>query len=140
MDDAGDERSASRRGPSLRQAVGEVGGRTLALAGTRLELACVEVAEARERFIGLLLLIGAAAACGILALAVATFGVVAWFWDTHRFGAIVVVTLAHAIAGVLLWRRAAAVRRAAPALLGATLDALRRDAAFLRGSEQQPRA
>lgn len=121
--------------PSLQQAGLHLGARLLALVETRLELAGVELAEARERLTTSLVLLGALFACGLLALMVATFGIIAWFWDGNRFAAIVVVAIAYAVAAALLWRRIAALRRDAPPVFGATLDTLRRDAARLRGED-----
>jgi uncharacterized membrane protein YqjE len=120
---------------SLQRAALHLGARTLELAETRLALASVELAEARERLLTSLLLIGAMFACSLLALMVATFGIIAWFWESHRFGAIAGVLAVYVVAAAVLWQRVAALRRDAPALFAATLDTLRRDAARLRGDD-----
>lgn len=119
--------------PSMREAAANVGARALGLVQTRIELAAVELAEARVRLVRSLLLVGAALGCAMLALMVATFGVIAWYWDTSRFTVITVMALLYLAAGALLWQRYASLGRSAPELLSATLAALRADASQLRG-------
>jgi len=98
------------------------------LVATRLALAAVELREARRQLVTSLVLLAVALGAALLALIFATLGVVAYFWDTHRYGAIATVTLVYAIAaGVAVWR-VRVLRDAAPPLLGATIDELRRDA------------
>ena len=127
-DDAGGAQPA----PSFSEAATNLGVRALGFANTRLELAGVELAEARARLVRSLLLIGLALLFALLALVVASVGVIAWFWDTSRFTAIIVLALVYAIAGAALWYRQVALAREAPTLFAATLDALRADAAALR--------
>jgi uncharacterized membrane protein YqjE len=117
----------------LKEAAAALSARALGLVGTRLELAGVELAQARERFFAALLLLAAAFGCGLLALIVATFGIIVLFWDDHRLLAFVAVTLVYVVAAILLWRRFGALRHAAPGVFDATIDALRRDADALRG-------
>lgn len=118
--------------PSLQVAGLAFLARVLGLAGSRVELAGVELAETRERLVTSLVLVAAAFACATLAMLVATLGVVAWFWDSYRYAAIVVMALAYAGAALALWRRHIHLRDTAPALLAATAEALRRDAHCLR--------
>ena len=102
--------------------------RAIEVVGTRLALAAVELREARRHLVTSLVLLGVALGAALLALTFASLGVVAYFWDTHPYRAIAAVTLVHAIAaGVAVWR-VRALRDAAPPLLGATIDELRRDA------------
>lgn len=121
--------------PPLQEAAAHLGARAVASVSTRVELAAVELAAARERLVVSLLLIGAALGCAMLALAVASFGVIAYFWDSARFAAIIVVVLAYLVAAALLWLRFAALRRDAPALFASTLEELRRDAERLGGEQ-----
>ena len=130
--DAGAEGTPRR--PSLAEAASRLGAHAVGLVGTRVELAGVELAEARERLVASLLLLAAAFGCALMALMVATFGVIAWFWDTSRITAIVVVALVYVAAAALLWRRHRALDQAAPPIFGATVDALRRDVDALRGA------
>ena len=124
---------AAEAPPSLADAAARLSARSLDLVGTRLELAGVELAVARERLLAALVLLAAVFACALLALMGASLGVIAYFWDTARFTAIVIVTLVFAVAAVVLWSRLAALRRKAPALFASTFEALREDAQRLRG-------
>lgn len=101
------------------------------LVGTRLALAAVELSEARRQLVASLALLAVALGAALLALTFATLGVVAYFWDTHRLGAIAGVTLVYAIAaGAAVWR-VRGLRANAPPLLGASIAELRRDARVL---------
>jgi len=133
MERDADDRQPPRGAPSMTEAAAAVGARALALVQTRIELAGVELAEARIRLVRSLLLAGAALACGLLALMLVTFGIVAWYWDTSRFTAIGVLTLVYAVAAGVLWQRYGALGRAGPELFAATRAALRADAEQLRG-------
>jgi uncharacterized membrane protein YqjE len=131
-----DDTDADASPPRLQDAAARVGAHAIGAIGTRLELASVEVAAARERTIVSLLLVGAALACAMLALGVATLGVIAYFWDTARFSAIILVTIAYVIATAVLWLRFSSMRRNAPPIFASTLEALRRDAARLGGEPE----
>jgi uncharacterized membrane protein YqjE len=117
--------------PSFETVGARLAARAVELVATRVALAAVELREARGRLVGSLVLLGVALAAALLALLLATFVVVAYYWDTHRYRAIAVVTLVHVVvAAVALWR-VRVQSRAAPPLLGATVDQLRRDARAL---------
>jgi uncharacterized membrane protein YqjE len=94
-------------------------------------LAAVELREARERLVASLLLVGVVLGAGMLAVLTATFGIVAYYWDTHRYGAITVVTLAYVVAAAAAWWRFRMLGAASPPLLGATIEQLRRDVRVL---------
>ena len=117
--------------PSLQAAGARMAARALDLVGTRVALAGVELREARGQLVTTLLLVGVALAAAMLALLTATLGVVAYYWDTHRYGAIVAVTLVHATVAAAAWWRFRVEGERAPPLLGATIDQLRRDARVL---------
>jgi uncharacterized membrane protein YqjE len=72
-----------------------------------------------------LLVVGAVAAG--FALLFASGIVVAYFWDTHRLGAIVGLTLFYIVVAVAAMWRASAIRRDAPAPFAATLAELEKD-------------
>jgi uncharacterized membrane protein YqjE len=131
--DIGADQPPPASSPSMSEAAANVGARALGLLQTRIELASVELAEARIRIVRSLLLAGAALGCALLALMLVTLGIVAWYWDTSRFTAIMVLALVYAGAAALLWQRYGAIGRAAPELFAATLAALRADADQLRG-------
>src|SRR5437763_2731820 len=131
--DRDDDAAEAPAAPSLSEAAANVGARALGLLQTRVELASVELAEARVRLVHSLLLVGAALGCAMLALIVVTLGIIAWSWDTNRFTAITVLALVYAGAAALLWQRFTALGREGPAVFSATLAALRADVAQLRG-------
>ena len=111
----------------------------LALLRTRAELASIEFAEERERLKASIALIAVAVTAFGFAAVVVTFGVIAWFWDSYRYQAIVVVALLYAIVGVIALRRQSALRKAAPTPFGSSIDALRKDVEWLRQHHQGDR-
>jgi len=123
--------------PAMTEAAANVGARALALVETRIELASVELAEARVRLVRSMMLVGGALVCALLALMLVTLGIVSWYWDTSRFTAIAILTLVYAGAAALLWQRNGALGRAGPDLFAATRAALRADAAHLRGQASE---
>lgn len=110
-----------------------LGGTVLELAGTRVELAVVELRQEGERRKEMLVLALAAAVFLGIALLFASFFVVAAFWDSHRLAAVGGVTLFHLAAGagaLLVLRRKA---RLAPPPFEATLAEIARDREMMRG-------
>lgn len=116
----------------VRDAAMRVGASALALLHTRIELASVEYALERERVKASLELIAVAAVAFALTAMVVTLGIIAWFWDDHRYAAIVIVALAYALAGIAALIAHRRLRRRGTAPFSATTDALRRDAEWLR--------
>ncbi len=104
----------------------------VSLLRTRIELASVEFAEERERLKASLGFIAVAAVAFGFAAIVVTFGVIAWFWDSYRYEAIVVVALLYAVIGVAALMRQSALRKAAPTPFATSIDALRKDVEWLR--------
>ncbi|MGA8033788.1 MAG: phage holin family protein [Casimicrobiaceae bacterium] len=104
----------------------------VSLVRTRIELASVEFAEERERLKASIGLIAVAAVAFGFAAIVVTFGVIAWFWDSYRYEAIVVVALVYAVVGVAALMRQSALRKAAPTPFATSIDALRKDVEWLR--------
>ena len=104
----------------------------VSLLRTRIELASVEFAEERERLKASLGLLAVAAVAFGFAAIVVTFGVIAWFWDSYRYEAIVVVALLYAVVGVAALMRQSALRKAAPTPFATSIDALRKDVEWLR--------
>ena len=104
----------------------------VALLRTRVELASVEFAEERERLKASIGLIAVAVVAFGFAAIVVTFGIIAWFWDSHRYETIAIVALVYALVGVAaLWRQAS-MRKTAPTPFAGSIDALRKDAEWLR--------
>jgi uncharacterized membrane protein YqjE len=103
----------------------------VSLLRTRIELASVEFAEERERLKASIGLIAVAAIAFGFAAIVVTFGVIAWFWDSYRYQAIVVVALLYAVVGVAALMRQSALRKAAPTPFATSIEALRKDVEWL---------
>ena len=123
----------SRAEPGLLEAVGSAGGSLIGLLQNRLELASLELDEARENLV--LTLVAALAAALLLAGAVIALS--AWIavalWPVIGHAVLGWIALVYALAGigVVAWLRRQLKR--APPFLGNTLAELRRDAALMRG-------
>ena len=126
--DPGEHATGSR---SLRASVASLLAALLGSVRARLELASVEYAEERSRLGQQLALLIGGIVCLLFALLFAAFGVVAWYWESHRFTAILGVIVVFAgVGAVLLWRRAE-VAQIAPTPFAATLAELEKDRAAL---------
>jgi uncharacterized membrane protein YqjE len=113
-------------------AMAQLGASALAILRTRLELASVEFAEARERIKEMVLLAAVGTVLGLFALLFASLFVIAWFWDDYRLEAVGGVTLFYIAITVLVFARLRKISRDAPAPFAATLEELENDAAALR--------
>ena len=82
------------QGP-LRRIVSSV----FAIVETRLELIGIELAQEKERLIGVLFLGLAAMMLSMMALITLTVLVAIAFWDTYRWQSLVVITLVYALTG-----------------------------------------
>lgn len=127
MDDAG----AGERAPGLRPAAARLAAGVLELFRTRLELASVELAEERERLKALAVLAIAGAVLATLAVATISILVVAYFWDTYRYAAIVGLAVVYAVLAAVAFSRAAAVARQTPTPFAATIAEFEKDRAAL---------
>ena len=123
----------SRDDPGLLEALTRLGGSLFGMLQSRLELASIELGEARARLVFTLVAAFAAA----LLLAGAALALSAWvalaLWPTLGYAVLGWIALAYLAAGVgvLLWLRERL--RGHPPLLADTLTELRNDAAFMRG-------
>jgi uncharacterized membrane protein YqjE len=97
-----DERA---RSSALRDSLGRLGEASLALLRTRAELAALEFAEQRENAKQRIVLLAIAGAAFTMAWIAGCALIVAYFWDTHRLMALLVIGAAHLIVGIgALWR------------------------------------
>ncbi|HEY5366891.1 MAG TPA: phage holin family protein [Casimicrobiaceae bacterium] len=119
--------SDSSTTPGLRDSLARLAANALSLVHTRLALAGVELAEERDRLKSQLTLLVVGAVAAGFAVLWASVYVVALFWDTHRDGALVGLTLFYVVIAVWALYRATAIRRAAPAPFSATLAELEKD-------------
>jgi uncharacterized membrane protein YqjE len=125
------------QGPAtnLLRSVVQLGGTLLATAHTRVELLTTELSEDVERGVRILLWGFVALLAGILGALLAGVTLIIYFWDTHRLGAAVGVTLAFlVVAGVAGWVSRERLREK-PRLLDATRSELRRDVVTLRSDQ-----
>ncbi len=114
------------------RALADLAANGAALISTRLELLSLEAQEARDRLLGQLALLLAAALCLGLALLVATLAVALYFWPTeYRFLALGLLALAYAVAGAGLVVAVLRRLRHDPAPFAVTADVLRQDARSL---------
>jgi uncharacterized membrane protein YqjE len=105
----------------------------LSLLQTRLELASLELQEARQRFVGLLVLVVALFAMGLLALTLLTLALLVSFWDTAA--RIPLVWVFAVVYAAIAWGLFSEIRRRlkeAPPLFEATLSEIRKDRAWIR--------
>jgi uncharacterized membrane protein YqjE len=113
--------------PGLRDSLARLTANALSLVHTRLALAGVELAEERDRLKSqLTLLVVGVVAAGFTLLSASIF-VIVYFWDTHREGAIIGLTLFYAVIAAWALLRATTIRRDAPAPFSATLAELEKD-------------
>jgi len=112
-------------------------GATVAqLAGTRAELALVELGEMAERRKRALVFIIVGSVFLAMGLLLAAFFVVALFWDTYRLAAIAGVTLLYLAIGVGTLLRLRALEEASPKPFEATLRELSLDREMLRPRDE----
>ena len=119
--------------PGLLDALTRLAGQIFGMAQSRLELASLELSEARSR----LMLIMVASFAAVLLLWGAVAALSAWvavaLWPTLGHAVLGWIALAYGLVGgaVVWWLRAKL--RNDPPLLADTLAELRSDAAFMRG-------
>ena len=118
----------SGQGP-LRRLVGSAIG----LLQTRLELVGIELAEEKERLMGVLFLGLAAMMLATMALISLTVLVTIAFWDTYRWQSLAAITALYAVGGIVCALKARSGLRAAPTVFEATLAELEKDRELFRG-------
>jgi uncharacterized membrane protein YqjE len=126
------ERNDSRPRGGVIGAMAQLGASALAMLRTRIELASVEFAEARERIKDMVLLAAVGIVLGLFALLFASLFVIAYFWDSYRLAAVGGVTLFYIAIAMLVFARLRKISRDAPAPFAATLEELEHDVAALR--------
>lgn len=99
---------------------------------TRLELIGIELAEEKERLIGVLFLGLAAMMLATMALIALTALVAIAFWDTWRWQALASITAIYALAALICALKARSGLRNAPTVFQATLDEFEKDREILR--------
>src|ERR1700710_971461 len=110
------------QGP-LRRIVSSV----FAIFETRLELIGIELAEEKERLIGVLFLGLAAMMLTMMALITLTVLVAIAFWDTYRWQSLAGITLAYVLVAAFCGLKARNGLRDAPNMFDETLSEFRKD-------------
>lgn len=124
---------------SVKQNLGSVAGDFTALLKTRLELLTLELSEEKDRLLSVLLFGAVGLLFLHLALMVVAVLVGLFFWDTeYRYLAMAILVLVYVLVGVgcLLLMKKQLGLAATP--FSATVDALKDDAAALRGHRPFP--
>ncbi len=122
-----DTRSQQEHGP-LRRLLGSA----FAIIQTRLELIGIELAEEKERLLGVLFLGLAAMMLATMALIALTALIAIAFWDTWRWQALAGITLVYALAALICALKARQGLRNAPLVFQATLEEFEKDREILR--------
>ena len=113
----------------------QLAGTLLAIVETRFDLLTTEISEDTQRGVRILLWTSVALLAGFAGLLFAGVTVLIVFWDDHRVGAALGVTLAFlAIMAVAILVSRGRLRER-PRLLDATRTELRRDVDLLRGRQ-----
>jgi uncharacterized membrane protein YqjE len=98
-----------------------------AIFETRLELIGIELAEEKERLIGVLFLGLAAMMLTMMSLITLTVLIAIAFWDTYRWQSLAAITVAYALVAVLCAVRARAGLINAPNVFDSTLAEFKKD-------------
>ncbi|WP_322107174.1 phage holin family protein [Paraburkholderia sp. J41] len=107
-------------------------GSAFSILQTRLELIGIELAEEKERLIGVLFLGLAAMMLALLSLIALTALVAIAFWDTWRWQALACITAVYAIAAIVCALKARSGLRNAPIVFQTTLEEFEKDREILR--------
>ncbi|WP_395066664.1 phage holin family protein [Paraburkholderia silvatlantica] len=107
-------------------------GSASAMLQTRLELIGIELAEEKDRLIGVLFLGLAGMMFAMLALIALTALVAITFWDTYRWEALAGLTIVYAIAAIFCGLKARRGLHTAPLVFQATLEEFEKDRDALR--------
>jgi uncharacterized membrane protein YqjE len=113
-------------------AVGQVAATAIAMLRTRIELACVEFAEARNYMRQMVVLAAVGTVLGLFALLFASLFVITYFWDSYRLAAVGGVTLFYVIVTAVIFVRLRKLSSDMPTPFSATLEELESDVAALR--------
>jgi uncharacterized membrane protein YqjE len=113
-------------------AIAQLAASAVAMLRTRIELAAVEFAEAREHIKDMVVLAAVGTVLALFALLFASLFVIAWFWDTYRLAAVGGVAVFYVVLAALAFARLRQISRDAPSPFAATLEELEHDAAALR--------
>lgn len=113
-------------------ALAQLAASALALLRTRIELASVEFAEARERIKSMAVLAAVGAVLALFALLFTSLFVIVCFWEANRIAAVGGVALFYIVLAAVTFLRLRKISREATNPFAASLEELEHDAAALR--------
>ena len=113
-------------------ALAQLAASALALLRTRIELASVEFAEARERIKSMAVLAAVGAVLALFALLFTSLFVIVCFWEANRIAAVGGVALFYIVVAAVTFLRLRKISREATNPFAASLEELEHDAAALR--------
>jgi uncharacterized membrane protein YqjE len=105
----------------------------MSMAGTRLELAVLDMEAHAQATFAALMMAFAALVLALVAFAFVGVAVIVYFWESHRVAAAAGVMLAYAALAIALAFRAWSRWRTRPAALAATMHELELDAQAFKG-------
>lgn len=103
-----------------------------AIFETRLELIGIELAEEKERLIGVLFLGLGAMMLSMMALITLTVLIAIAFWETYRWQSLVAITMFYIVVAVICAYRARAGLRDTPNVFDSTLAEFKKDRDMFR--------
>ena len=128
-----DEPAHERAAEGLRPAASRLLASALGLARTRLELAGVELAIERRRLQSMIVLAVAGAILATFAVGTVSVLVVAYYWDSYRYLAILGLAAIYAVFALIAFSRAKTLVHDAPAPFAATIAEFDKDRARFAG-------
>lgn len=130
-----DDAAEARPAEGLRPASSRLVAGAFALAKTRLELIGVELAIERHRLQSLIVLAVAGAILATFAIGTLSVLVVAYFWDSSRYFAILGLGAIYAVLAALAFLRARGLVHDAPAPFASTVAEFEKDRARIAGEK-----
>ncbi len=118
-------------GPGIFSTAGGLAGSVLKLLGTRVSYAVLELADARDALLRVLLLGAAALGAAALALVSLSALLVVWFWPVLGWGILLILFVVYAVAAILLLQRALRIVAEGRLGLPETMAELQKDRAAI---------
>lgn len=116
----------------LAESAARLAASLIGIIQTRVELIATEVEEESLRYFSSLMMALSALFCIGVAILLGVALVLVLYWDTHRVGILLALTILFALAGVVIGMRMRSRHRLKPGLLSHTMTELSRDAELLQ--------
>ncbi len=118
-------------GAGIFSTAGGLAGSVLKLLGIRVSYAVLELADARDALLRVLLLGAAALGAAALALVSLSALLVVWFWPALGWGILLILVVVYAVAAILLLQRALRIVAEGRLGLPETMAELQKDRAAI---------